>query len=94
LQASDDFIIFERADAEGRVIISADTDFSFLLSQRRTNKPSIILFRKGSERNPFRQIELLKLNLTGSIINQLEDGSVLIIEEKRIRIRTLPIIKK
>jgi predicted nuclease of predicted toxin-antitoxin system len=94
LQNEDDWIIFERAEKENRVIISADTDFAFLLSDRSTPKPSVILFRKGSQRNPIRQIELLEANLTESITAQLELGSILIIEETRLRIRSLPLLRK
>lgn len=52
MQAADDTVIFERAALENRAILSADTDFATLLSQRQTTKPSVLLFRRGSERNP------------------------------------------
>lgn len=94
LQASEDWVLFERAEIENRIIISADTDFAFLLAARRVSSPSVILFRKGSERNPLRQIDLLQLNLTETINAQLETGSILIIEENRIRIRALPLLGK
>jgi len=35
LQEADDVVIFERAAREGRVIVSADTDFGTLLAVRR-----------------------------------------------------------
>lgn len=94
LQAAEDWVLFERAEIENRIIISADTDFAFLLAARRVSSPSVILFRKGSERNPLRQIDLLQLNLTETINAQLETGSILIIEENRIRIRALPLLGK
>jgi predicted nuclease of predicted toxin-antitoxin system len=94
LQAAEDWVLFERAETENRIIISADTDFAFFLAARKVSSPSVILFRKGSERNPLRQIDLLQLNLTESINAQLEAGSILIIEENRIRIRALPLLGK
>ncbi|MCH8318108.1 MAG: DUF5615 family PIN-like protein, partial [Bacteroidetes bacterium] len=47
LQKADDNDIFERAFQEERTIISADTDFGYLLSKWNKNKPSVIIFRKG-----------------------------------------------
>src|SRR5258708_40351416 len=68
-----------------------DTDFSFILAQRNSTNPSVILFRKGSDRNPFKQVELLLANLKGSIEKDLNDGSIVIIEKTRIRVRRLPL---
>ena len=64
LHHAEDEKIFERAFKENRTIISADTDFGWLLSKWEYNKPSLILFRKGSDRDPYKQIELLKINLS------------------------------
>ncbi|MEO0216529.1 MAG: DUF5615 family PIN-like protein [candidate division WOR-3 bacterium] len=90
LQTADDESIFLRAEIEERIIISADTDFGTLLALREKNRPSLIIFRRGTDRQPQKQVELLLKNLS-AIQEALAQGSVVIIEQTRIRIRPLPI---
>lgn len=90
LREAEDVVIFERAAREGRVVVSADTDFGTLLAVRQETAPSVILFRRGTPRVPRAQVELLVANLP-SVSEALAAGAIVVLEKARVRIRSLPI---
>jgi predicted nuclease of predicted toxin-antitoxin system len=81
--------IMNFALTENRVIVSADTDFGTLLALRDLPKPSFVLFRR-SDKRPIALLMQLLSNLA-QFSEALETGAVVVIEDKRIRIRPLPI---
>jgi predicted nuclease of predicted toxin-antitoxin system len=84
--------IFDFAQKENRIVVSADTDFGTIVTLRNEKSPSIIIFRRTKNRKPLEQAELFMSNLD-EIETYLELGSIVIIEDKRIRIRSLPILQ-
>ena len=89
MQASSDEEIFDLAIREDRIVVSADTDFGTLLALRETARPSVVIFRRTSGRRPEFQAMLLLKHLP-EVEDSLNEGSVVVIEETRIRVRPLP----
>jgi predicted nuclease of predicted toxin-antitoxin system len=90
LADADDSVIFEFAERERRVVVSADTDFGTILALRDASLPSVILFRGATPKRPEGQVGLLLANLA-QVTTMLERGVIVVIEPQRMRVRTLPI---
>ena len=91
MATASDMEIFEFAAQQDRILISADTDFGGILAFRESPKPSFILFRQ-SDKRPASQLSFLLDNLP-ALKKELLTGCVTVFEDKRIRIRSLPISK-
>ena len=90
MAAAPDEEIFNWAAKKGRIILSADTDFGAILAFRRISKPSVVIFRQ-SNKKPESVASLFLENLP-SIAEFLQKGHVIIFEDRRIRVRKLPIV--
>ena len=88
MAAATDEEVFELAAREGRILVSADTDFGALLLMRKDDRPSVILFRGKSQRRPKKQIAVL-LDRLPSLAETLVQGSIVVFDGEAIRIRQL-----
>lgn len=90
LHAASDVELLELAREEGRVIVSADSDFGTLLALRDAQRPSFLLWRSRDRPSLEKQARAI-----ASVIDQCRDdldaGAVVVIDDERIRVRRLPI---
>lgn len=83
-------MILERAAAEHRVLVSADTDFGELLARSGRSTPSILLLRRQDQRSAIDLFDLISINLV-TVQEDLDNGAIVVFDDTRIRIRNLPI---
>ena len=90
-QASDEEII-NQAKKEGRIIVTADLDYSRLFAIAGSGEPGLIIFRGGN----YNEKEMLALIKKVITVVPAEDflNSIIIVSKTRIRRRRLPIIKR
>jgi len=90
LQHADDEVIFERAAAEHRIVVSADADFGTLLAMGSSQQPSVVQFRGEGSRKPEALARTLLANLS-QLVDALQNGSIVTFEPARVRVRSLPL---
>ena len=72
------------------MVVSADTDFGELLAVSNAAKPSVLLLRRQQGRRAAQLAALLLANL-GDVADDLAEGSIVVLDERRIRVRGLPL---
>lgn len=83
-------LIFEKAHAEKRILLTFDLDFGEIVALSGENQGSVILFRLRNTRT-LHVIERLEKVLRDSA-QTIEDGAIVVVEETRHRIRRFPFV--
>ena len=83
-------MIFDRAAADGDVLITADSDFSMLLAARGAVGPSVVLLRHVAELHWSVHLALLVDNLP-AVLQDLGAGAVASLSPTRMAVRRLQI---
>ncbi|MEX1117300.1 MAG: DUF5615 family PIN-like protein [Terrimicrobiaceae bacterium] len=87
-----DHEIFAYARANGLAILTQDLDFSQILFETAASGPSTILLHLGDELHPG-----IRQRVAGIILqcrSEIESGALLVIDEQKTRLRTLPLRQK
>lgn len=90
MQRWDDEAITDYAAAQGRIIVSADTDFGAILAARQAAKPSFVLLRRTNDLSPEAIAAVLTSNLPAHE-DALNQGAIVVISDNVVRVRQLPI---
>lgn len=77
---------------EDCIVFTHDQDFNTLLALSRLGKPSVVLLRLSS----------LRVDTTGqrvlrairAVLDDLNHGAIVVIEDNRVRVRSLPLIDR
>ena len=80
--------IFDKAFSENRVILTFDLDFGEIVALSGGRIVSVILFRLHNTRTLH---VLHRLQSALALRQELEKGAVIVVEETRCRVRSLPI---
>lgn len=81
--------ILVKARHEGRIVLTADLDFGYLIAISGARLPSIILFRLADMCPASVNVHLAQV--LERCKDSLEQGAVVAVTESRIRVRRLPI---
>ncbi len=91
LARASDATILDRARTEDRVVLTVDLDFGQLLAASRQATPSVVIFRVSDQTPGSITPRLLRVIAERS--NNLDNGAIILVEDRRYRVRPLPIKK-
>ena len=91
LRTLPDSEIFLMARSQGRVVLTFDLDFADITAAAGSSFPSIIVFRLRFGRSP-RVLARISAVLAQAT-EALERGALVVVDEARIRIRPLPLMR-
>jgi predicted nuclease of predicted toxin-antitoxin system len=91
MSRSDDSKILYRAAAEARVCVTLDADFHALLMTGGERGPSVMRIRK--EGLDAAALATLLQGIWGGIEDALEDGVMVTVTDRSVRVRRLPVAK-
>lgn len=86
-QSSDRFIL-DFARTQGRTVVTLDADFHALLAVANESGPSVIRIRQEGLKG--REVAALLLAIWPRIETRIEQGAMVTVTEKIIRVRNLP----
>jgi len=84
-----DAMIMAWAQEEGRMVVTADTDFGHLLAKSSGASPSTVILRTAV--HSVNVVIPLLLEVIPAYSEELKEGALITVDEQRVRIRKLPI---
>jgi predicted nuclease of predicted toxin-antitoxin system len=89
LGAAKDEEIMAAAEHQGRVVVTLDHDFPYLLFLEGAAKPSVVLLRMEGLDGP-RAVEVLR-SLLPRVTDELSSGAIVSVDWSGARVRRLPV---
>ena len=91
LSRATDTQILEHARQSNRILVTLDADFHALLAVSNADSPSVIRIRQEGLRGP--ELADLLEQVMEKVNPQLQDGALVTVTSKTIRIHRLPVIR-
>jgi len=86
---ADDDEIFSWAAENGQLVFTQDLDFPQILFASQGGRPSVVLLRIKNELDAVQRARVCAAIRQASV--SLQTGAIMVIDDQRIRLRTLPV---